>query len=97
MPAIQIRRGLEANRTSITPAPGELIYITDTDKVYVGDGATAGGIEVGAGGGPSIGQENDNASSGNYTITTGKNMVSGGPIEITHTITVPAGSTWTIV
>lgn len=46
MPTIQIKRGVEANRTSITPAAGELIFITDTNKVYVGDGTTAGGIAV---------------------------------------------------
>lgn len=44
--ALQIKRGLEANRLSYTPALGEPIFITDTKKVYVGDGATAGGIIV---------------------------------------------------
>lgn len=43
---IKIKRGLEANRTSITPQSGELLYTTDQKKVYVGDGSTAGGIAV---------------------------------------------------
>ena len=43
---IKIRRGLEADRTSITPATGELIYTTDERKLYVGDGSTAGGLPV---------------------------------------------------
>ena len=43
---IQIKRGLEANRTGITPALGELIWTTDTKNLYVGDGTTAGGIKV---------------------------------------------------
>jgi hypothetical protein len=43
---IQIRRGLEANRVSITPESGELLFTTDTKKLYVGDGSTPGGVEV---------------------------------------------------
>lgn len=41
--ALRIRQGLSTDRTSITPASGELIYTTDTKFVYVGDGSTAGG------------------------------------------------------
>jgi len=47
--ALRIRRGLSTNRTSITPAEGELIYTTDTKLVYIGDGSTAGGNAVGPG------------------------------------------------
>ena len=48
--AWQIRRGTEAERLTMSagdPGAGELIYITDTDIIFVGDGSTAGGIEVG--------------------------------------------------
>lgn len=38
-----LRRGLEADRLSFIPAEGELIYVTDTKLVYIGDGVTAGG------------------------------------------------------
>ncbi len=41
--ALRLRQGLAADRTSITPATGELIYTTDTKFVYVGDGTTPGG------------------------------------------------------
>ena len=45
--ALQLRRGLDgAARTAITPGIGELIYTTDSKKVYVGDGTTAGGNPV---------------------------------------------------
>jgi len=44
--ALQIRRGTDAERLAITPLVGELIYTTDTKKLYVGDGATAGGNQV---------------------------------------------------
>lgn len=48
--ALQFRRGSETNRTSITPASGEPIWITDTQRLYVGDGVTAGGVLAGGGG-----------------------------------------------
>lgn len=51
--ALQIRRGTAAQRAAMSagdPAQGELIYETDTDTVYVGDGSTAGGVAVGGGG-----------------------------------------------
>ena len=41
--ALQIRRGIEADRLTITPSAGEIIYTTDQNKIYVGDGLTAGG------------------------------------------------------
>lgn len=44
--ALQIRRGLEADRLSITPAQGEPIWCEDTQKLYVGDGVTPGGVLV---------------------------------------------------
>jgi hypothetical protein len=50
---IQIRRGVEAQRASITPDAGELLFTTDNKQIFVGDGATAGGLFVG--GGSSVG------------------------------------------
>lgn len=43
--------------------------------------------------------ENSTTVSANYTITTGKNAMSAGPITIANdvTVTVPDGSSWTIV
>jgi len=43
---IQVRRGLEANRTSYTPQIGEPVFTTDEKKLYIGDGTTPGGILV---------------------------------------------------
>ncbi|WDE04682.1 hypothetical protein SG34_025685 [Thalassomonas viridans] len=43
---IQMRRGVEANRGSVTPAAGEPIWITDGKRLYVGDGTTPGGIDI---------------------------------------------------
>jgi len=50
--ALRLRRGTDAERLLITPVEGELIYTTDTKKLYAGDGSTAGGnIVTGSGGG----------------------------------------------
>ena len=40
---LRLRRGTDAERRSITPAEGELVYTTDTKLVFVGDGVTLGG------------------------------------------------------
>ena len=47
--ALKIRRGLEADRAALTgtnPAAGEPIFVTDTGKLWVGDGVTTGGIQI---------------------------------------------------
>jgi hypothetical protein len=44
--AFKIRRGTDAQRTNITPQEGELIYTTDTKKLFIGDGTTLGGNAV---------------------------------------------------
>ena len=46
---IQIRRGVEAQRTLITPDVGEPLFTTDNKQLFIGDGATAGGLFVGGG------------------------------------------------
>jgi hypothetical protein len=43
---LRLRRGTNAERLTITPLEGELIYTTDTKKVYVGDGNTIGGTDM---------------------------------------------------
>lgn len=43
---LRIRRGTDAERLTITPLEGELIYTTDTKLVYVGDGTTVGGLDI---------------------------------------------------
>ncbi len=43
---LQLKQGLEVNRTNITPISGEPIWVTDTHKLYIGDGVTPGGISV---------------------------------------------------
>ena len=44
--ALRLRRGTDSERALITPADGELVYTTDTKRLYIGDGTTAGGNPV---------------------------------------------------
>jgi hypothetical protein len=45
---LQIRRGTEAERLAMTQplASGELLYVTNEQILYIGDGATLGGIQI---------------------------------------------------
>jgi hypothetical protein len=45
--SIRLRRGTNAERLAVIFADGEPVYTTDTHKLFIGDGATLGGIEVG--------------------------------------------------
>jgi hypothetical protein len=40
---------MEAQRASVIPDAGELLFTTDNKQLFVGDGATAGGLLVGGG------------------------------------------------
>jgi hypothetical protein len=91
--ALLLRRGLEADRLSITPEEGELIYVTDTKLIYVGDGVTPGGILVAGGGTPSPTPTYSLARSaatvnegGSVTITLTTTNVSNGT-SVPYTIT----------
>mgnify|MGYP001254676841 CR=1 FL=1 len=44
--ALQIRRGTDVDRQGIVPKAGEPIFTTDTKRLFIGDGSTAGGIIV---------------------------------------------------
>ena len=45
---VQLRQGTAAENSAFTGAEGELVYTTDTKKLFVHDGSTVGGLEVGA-------------------------------------------------
>ena len=46
---LRFRQGTEAERLLITPASGEPIWTTDTQRFYIGDGSTSGGDFIGPG------------------------------------------------
>ena len=100
---LQLRRGTSAEHSTFTGAVGEVTMDTTRNTLRIHDGVNAGGHEVGAGargnGTDSVFFENDQVVTTSYTITTGKNAMSAGPITVNSgvTVTVPSGSSWTIV
>lgn len=50
----QIKRGTIDRVLLYVPAQGEPVYATDTNKLYVGDGTTPGGILISGGGGGNL-------------------------------------------
>ena len=54
---------------------------------------------TGGGGGTKAFYENDQTIIANYTITTGQNAMTAGPVTINSgvTVTVPSGSTWSVI
>jgi hypothetical protein len=94
----------EATTLSIASALNDL---TDVDTTGVVNGQTivynssTTSWEPGESGGNTavVGWENQVTVAENYTITSGNNMVSAGPITIDtgYTVTVPTGSRWVVV
>ena len=86
-----------------SPSEGQIIYETDTDSFFGWDGtewaAIGGGGGATGGGDDEIFYENGQTVTTDYTITTDKNAMTAGPIEIdaAATITIPSGSVWSVV
>ena len=98
---IKHKRGSGSNPSASDLAVGELAIRTDTGVVFTkkDDGTVA---EIAGGGGTVADDciyENSQTISSNYSITSGKNAMSAGPITIASgvTVTVTSGSTYTIV
>lgn len=68
-------------------------------NVYNGTAWVTFGYGATGSGGNQVFFENDQAVTTNYSITTGKNAMSAGPVSINSgvSVTVPTGSVWTIV
>jgi len=91
--------GTTAQRSG-SPAAGMLRYNSTLGQFEgytsawgaIGGGATGGGSDTWA-------VEHDNTITTSYTISTGKNVISAGPLTVNTgaTVTVPSGSNWTIV
>ena len=92
--------GTTAQRPA-SPANGYVRYNTDTDSyegykegnwLPLGGGATGGGTN-------DVFYENSITVTTNYTITSGKNAMSAGPITVADgvTVTIPDGSVWSVV
>jgi len=84
-----------------SPVKGHFRYNGQTGSAEIYDGSAWGTVGGGATGGGSddVFYENSANVTVNYTITSGKNAMSAGPITIDTgvAVTVPTGSVWTIV
>jgi len=91
--------GTTAQRDA-SPAAGMIRY-NSTLGQFEGYTSAWGAIGGGAtgGGGDQWAVEHDNTITTSYTISTGKNVISAGPLTVNSgaTVTVPSGSNWTIV
>lgn len=98
--ALKLQAGTTAQRPG-TPATGMVRY-NSTITQFEGYNGTAWGTIGGGAKGAGSDQvffENDQTVTTSYTITTGKNAVTAGPVTIGSgvTVTVPSGSSWVVV
>lgn len=98
--ALELPDGTTAQRPG-TPVNGMIRYNTTLNQFEGYKASAWGAIGGGATGGSSddIFYENGQTVTTNYTLSTGKNAMSAGPITINAgvTVTVPSGASWTVV
>ena len=95
-----IPAGTTAERPA-SPANGQIRYNTTTAQFEGYQGGAWGQLGGGAtgGGGDEVFVENSTTVTTSYTLTTGKNASSVGPITINSgaTVTVPSGQRWVVL
>ena len=111
-PTVKVIGGVGAGHVELNYAGNKKFETTNTGVVvsgiltatsFSGDGSSLSNLPasapVGGASTNSVFFENDTAVAVNYQITTGKNAMSAGPIAINAgiAVTVPSGSSWTIV
>src|SRR6056300_1574705 len=103
--------GFEVSTTPpASPSGGDTYWDSEEANAYIyyNDGSSSQWVPLvpstppkaaGGGGTDEVFFENDNAVTTNYTLQTGKNAMSAGPITINSgvTVTVPSGQSWVIV
>jgi hypothetical protein len=98
--ALELPDGTTGQRPG-TPVNGMIRYNTTLNQFEGYKASAWGAIGGGATGGSSddIFYENGQTVTTNYTLSTGKNAMSAGPITINSgvTVTVPSGQSWVIV
>jgi microcystin-dependent protein len=98
--AANLPAGSQIQRPAV-PAPGMLRFNADSSGFEGFNGTNwgaVGGGATGAPGNPFI-YENDIHVTGDYSVTSGRNAMSAGPIIVDNgvTVTVPPGSVWSVV
>ncbi len=98
--ALELPDGTTGQRPG-SPVNGMIRYNTTLNQFEGYKASAWGAIGGGATGGSSddIFYENGQTVTTNYTLSTGKNAMSAGPITINAgvTVTVPSGASWTVV
>ncbi len=98
--ALELPDGTTGQRPG-TPVNGMIRYNTTLNQFEGYKASAWGAIGGGATGGSSddIFYENGQTVTTNYTLTTGKNAMTAGPVTINSgvTVTVPSGQSWIIV
>jgi hypothetical protein len=98
--ALELPDGTTGQRPG-TPVNGMIRYNTTLNQFEGYKASAWGAIGGGATGGSSddIFYENGQTVTTNYTLSTGKNAMSAGPITINAgvTVTVPSGASWVVV
>jgi len=107
----KLPRATTAQRTGITPAQSEILFDTDTDTAYIGDGSTAGGVALSSGGAGDMVLADVQTVTGAKTFgtiggavskfilagsTSGSSILNAAAVAGTTTLTLP-GSTDTLV
>ena len=93
-------RTISASDGSLSVAVQQLTDVTYINASGIVTATSFRGANVARGGGNDLlFYENDQEVTTNYEITTGKNAMSAGPVGVATgiTVTIPSGSTWTIV
>jgi len=97
--AVGLTTGTTSERPG-SPNAGMIRYNSETQSFegYTTAWGSIGGGASGAGG-DEIFYENDTNVTSSYTITSGKNAMSAGPITLNSgvVVTIPSGSVWTVV
>ena len=100
--AIDVAAGATGDRPD--PASNGMFRYNTTDNAFEGYangawGAIGGGGGASGGGSDAVFYENGQNVTTDYSITSSTNAMSAGPITVDSgaTVTVPSGSTWTIV
>jgi hypothetical protein len=95
-----IPKGTTAERPAV-PVNGEIRYNTTTSQFEGYQGGAWGQLGGGAtgGGGDEVFQENSLIVTTSYTLGTGKNAMSVGPIQVNSgaVVTVPSGQRWVVL
>jgi hypothetical protein len=98
IPAAYTDASVDTHLNTSTASTNEVLSWTGTDYDWVVQSGGGGGGGAQGGGPDHWAYEHDNVITTSYTISTGKNVITAGPIEVQSgaTVTLPSGSTWVI-